>query len=87
MPRTHGDSFVHVSEVDYLVELTHKLPELPTPPADYAAQAIGKLASRLVRDGDTLQLGIGAIPDATLAELARNRSNAVTLSAQTPKSL
>lgn len=69
MPRTHGDSFIHVSEVDHFIELTHELPELPKITVSDATARIGRFVADLIKDGDTLQLGIGAIPDATLANL------------------
>jgi 4-hydroxybutyrate CoA-transferase len=66
MPRTLGDCFVHVSKIDCLVE--HDAPLLTLPPATIGEveKAIGEHCAGLVRDGDTLQLGIGAIPDAVL---------------------
>lgn len=66
MPRTHGDSFAHVSAFDSIVEVSDPLIELPAPKIGDVERAIGENAAALVRDGDTLQLGIGAIPDATL---------------------
>ncbi|MEV0899169.1 acetyl-CoA hydrolase/transferase C-terminal domain-containing protein [Actinoplanes sp. NPDC049802] len=69
MPRTHGDSFLHVSRLDVVVETDVKLIELPRPPIGPVEAAIGRNCAELVHDGDTLQLGIGAIPDAVLAQL------------------
>ncbi len=69
MPRTHGDAFVHVSRIDHLVEVDHPLPELVPEPISPLAKAIGEHVAGLVRNGDTLQLGIGAIPNAVLAAL------------------
>lgn len=66
MPRTLGNSFIHVSELDYIVEADIPLIELPPPNISEVEQAIGKNCASLVEDGDTLQLGIGAIPDAVL---------------------
>ncbi len=66
MPRTLGRSFVHVSKLDYIVESDRPLPELVSKPPDQVATAIGRNVASLVEDGATLQLGIGAIPDATL---------------------
>jgi acyl-CoA hydrolase len=67
MPRTHGDSFVHLSDFDAYVELESDIPlHLPAPQDPITAQ-IGRNVASLVRDGDCLQMGIGAIPDATLA--------------------
>ncbi|MFV0363334.1 MAG: acetyl-CoA hydrolase/transferase family protein [Suipraeoptans sp.] len=66
MPRTHGDSFVHISELDYIVRENTAIPELPPPVIGDVEKAIGEHCASLIKDGDTLQLGIGAIPDAVL---------------------
>ncbi len=67
MPRTHGDSFVHLSDFTAYVELESQIPlHLPAAQDPVTAQ-IGCHVATLVRDGDCLQMGIGAIPDATLA--------------------
>ncbi|MDX9870941.1 MAG: acetyl-CoA hydrolase/transferase C-terminal domain-containing protein [Clostridia bacterium] len=66
MPRTMGDSFVHVSEIDYFVEDSRPLVELQPPVITEAERAIGENCAKLIQDGSTLQLGIGAIPDAVL---------------------
>ena len=69
MPRVHGDGFVHIDELDWLVEHDEPLPESrPAPPSD-EEQAIGHHAAALIEDGATLQMGIGAVPDAVLAAL------------------
>jgi 4-hydroxybutyrate CoA-transferase len=66
MPRTLGDSFVHVSQLDYCVEVDVPLIELKPPAIGDVEKAIGENCASLIKDGDTLQLGIGAIPDAVL---------------------
>lgn len=66
MPRTLGDCFVHVDEIDCIVECSAPLPELPPARIGPVEEAIGRHCASLIRDGDTLQLGIGAIPDAVL---------------------
>ncbi|HEY8892367.1 MAG TPA: acetyl-CoA hydrolase/transferase C-terminal domain-containing protein [Clostridium sp.] len=66
MPRTFGDSFIHISEIDYIVEVDHKIIELNPPKIGDIEKAIGEYCASLVEDGSTLQLGIGAIPDAVL---------------------
>ncbi|HBU11473.1 MAG TPA: 4-hydroxybutyrate CoA-transferase [Clostridiales bacterium] len=68
-PRTHGQSFLHVSEVDYLVEYDEPMIELKRAALSEVDRKIGQNCARLVRDGDTLQLGIGSLPDAVLASL------------------
>ncbi|MEG2000255.1 MAG: 4-hydroxybutyrate CoA-transferase, partial [Evtepia sp.] len=66
MPRTLGDSFLHVEQLDCMVETDTPVIELAPPKISDVERAIGSNVAQLVRDGDTLQLGIGAIPDATL---------------------
>jgi len=69
MPRTHGDSFVSIERIDWLVPVDHPIPELGTPPPGKVEMAIGRNVAELVQDGDTIQLGIGKIPDAVLQAL------------------
>ena len=66
MPRTMGDSFLHVSQLDYCVEASMPLPELGGGAIGEVEEAIGRHIAGLVEDGSTLQLGIGTIPDAVL---------------------
>ena len=70
MPRTWGDSFVHVDEIDYIV--FHEEPIVTTPvrqPNNEVIQRIGHYISQLVDDGVTLQIGFGNLPDAILRYL------------------
>ncbi len=69
MPRTHGDSFVHVSQIDCFVEVNESIHELKNGKLTEIEENIGKHAAELVEDGCTLQLGIGGIPDAVLKNL------------------
>lgn len=73
MPRTHGDAFVHESRFTAVVDVNHPLPELAPEGIDDVSRAIGNNVASLVRDGDTIQTGIGAIPNAVLAALAGHR--------------
>jgi len=66
MPRTLGDSFVHVSQMDYIVEFDQPILTLQPPEIGDVERAIGENCAKLIQDGDCLQLGIGAIPDAVL---------------------
>jgi 4-hydroxybutyrate CoA-transferase len=66
MPRTMGDSFIHVSDIDYIVEVSREIIELQPPKIGDIEKAIGEHCASLVENGSTLQLGIGAIPDAVL---------------------
>ncbi len=73
VPVVFGDTFVHVSQIDKFVESSHPLPELGLPKIDEVELAIGKNCAELVEDGSTLQLGIGAIPDAVLQSLKEKK--------------
>jgi GNAT superfamily N-acetyltransferase len=73
MPRTHGDSFLHVSRIDAVVPVDAPLLELVSAPAGDIERAIGEHVASLVPNGATLQAGIGSIPDAVLAALGRHR--------------
>lgn len=73
MPFVYGDCLVPVSALDYIVEVSEPVPELPRPKLGEVERAIGRHCASLIRDGDTLQLGIGAIPDALLGELRNKR--------------
>jgi len=71
MPRTLGDSFIHVSKLNYIVPVDYPLPELAMGsegPSDVVERIAGNIAE-LIPDGATMQLGIGAIPDAVLKYL------------------
>ena len=65
MPRTLGESFVHVSEIDLAIEVDAPVFEVARPPIGDIECQIGAFIADLVPDGATLQLGIGAIPAAT----------------------
>jgi len=69
MPRTYGDSFIHVSKIDSIVELSRPLCELKAQKSDQTFEQIGARVASLIEDGAVLQCGIGAIPDAILPAL------------------
>ncbi|MBI4552031.1 MAG: acetyl-CoA hydrolase/transferase family protein [Candidatus Latescibacteria bacterium] len=73
MPRTLGDSFIHVSKLDAVVESDEPLPELPRSPISDVQRRIGQHVAALIEDGSTLQMGIGGIPDAVLSNLTEKR--------------
>ena len=73
MPRVHGSAFVHVSQVDAVVEVSEPLPEYKRPKLTDVERKIGQHIATLIEDGSTLQLGIGGIPDAVLNELKDKR--------------
>lgn len=66
MPRVLGDNFIHIDDVDYIVETNNPIYEIAPPKITDIEKAIGEHCASLVDDGSTLQLGIGAIPDAVL---------------------
>lgn len=74
VPVVYGDTFVHVSKIDKFVEASHPLFELGLPKIGEVEEAIGRNCAELIEDGSTLQLGIGAIPDAVLHSL-KNKKN------------
>lgn len=75
MPRTHGDSFIHVSKINNLVWHEADLPEINYEHgATEAIKQIGKNIAELVDDGATLQLGIGTIPDQVLKNLTNHKN-------------
>ncbi len=76
MPRTLGDSFIHVSKIDYIVEVDEEINEISSMDSDVSEDEkkiyglIGKNVATLIEDESTLQLGIGAIPNSILPFLA-----------------
>jgi acyl-CoA hydrolase len=73
MPRTLGDSFIHVTEIDYGVEVDVPPYAAEVPVLDEVERRIGEHVADLVPDGATLQMGIGAIPAAVAAALGGKR--------------
>jgi 4-hydroxybutyrate CoA-transferase len=76
MPRTLGDSFIHVSRLNYIVPVNYPIPEMPMSEegnSDVVEKIAGFIAD-LIPDGATMQLGIGAVPDAVLKYL-RNKKD------------
>lgn len=69
MPRIHGDGFLHIEDVDYIVHHDENILEYQDEPDDDVARKIGQFVSRLVEDGDTIQVGYGSLPNAILANL------------------
>ncbi len=75
MPRTLGNSFIHVSHLNYIVPVNYPVPEylMGGEGSDDISQKIASHIAGLIPDGATLQLGIGAIPDAVLGFLGEKR--------------
>jgi acyl-CoA hydrolase len=69
LPRTFGDTHLHINDVTYFVEHSQVPPTLPSPVLDDEAKKIGANIAKLVDDGSTIQLGIGEIPNAVALAL------------------
>ena len=78
MPRTYGDSFIHVSQINAFVETSRPLCEMPLSQITDLHRAIAKNVATLIEDGSTLQTGIGGIPSAVLPLLSTARISAYT---------
>jgi acyl-CoA hydrolase len=72
-PRTFGDMEVHINDVDYLVETDYAVPTLPNIVPNEKDMLIGKYIADKINDGDTLQLGIGGIPNAVAKSLINKK--------------
>ena len=73
MPRTLGKCFVHVTEIDWLTEISEEIPTIAPSKTGPVEMEIGKNCAALIRNADCLQLGIGSIPDAVLKQLTEKR--------------
>lgn len=73
MPRVLGDSFIHLSDIDYLVDVDYPLPEPVWKQTSAEQDQIGELVADLIPNEATLQLGIGALPNAVLSKLGSKR--------------
>ena len=74
MPRVHGDGFIHLENVDFIIPHDEPLLEYHNGADNKTIQNIAKYVSRLIRDGDTIQVGYGSIPNAILASLADQKN-------------
>ncbi|HSM55896.1 MAG TPA: acetyl-CoA hydrolase/transferase C-terminal domain-containing protein [Candidatus Sulfomarinibacteraceae bacterium] len=73
MPRTLGDSFIHVSRLTHIVEVDYPLPEAPQGGSSETHMRVGQNIAEMIPNGATLQMGIGSIPDAVLKNLTDHR--------------
>jgi acyl-CoA hydrolase/RimJ/RimL family protein N-acetyltransferase len=73
MPRVHGDGFIHIEDVDFILSYDEPILEYRAEADDEIAQHIGQYVSRLVQDGDTIQVGYGSIPNAILSNLEHKK--------------
>ena len=74
MPRTCGNTYIHVSEIDAFVEVSEPLVEIPTHDVNEEQRAIASHIAPLIEDGCTIQTGIGGIPDAILPHLTDRKN-------------
>lgn len=73
MPRTHGAGIIHISEIDYFVEVDEELPLHVMAKPNDIEQKIGEYVAGLIEDCSTLQMGIGSIPNAVLTQLTNHK--------------
>jgi 4-hydroxybutyrate CoA-transferase len=73
MPRTLGDSFIHVGRLHHIVEVDYPLPEAPQGGSTDLHLRVGAHIAEMIPDGATLQMGIGSIPDAVLQNLGSHK--------------
>lgn len=73
VPRTHGDGFIHISKIHFAIEQHEALPEMNERPLTEIDLMIGRNVAELIENGATLQMGIGAIPNAVLSCLTKHK--------------
>ncbi|MEZ4853564.1 acetyl-CoA hydrolase/transferase family protein [Flavobacterium sp.] len=73
MPRTFGDGILHVSEIDYLVEVNTPIHAHNQAPFSLEEEKIGGFIASLIEDKSTLQMGIGSIPNAALSKMKNHK--------------
>lgn len=73
MPHVHGDGFIHISQIDYYIEVDDPLPQIAPHSITAVERKIGEYVANLIEDEATLQIGIGAVPDAILASLTNHK--------------
>lgn len=69
MPRVHGDGFIHVEDVNFLIHHDEPILEYSAKAPDDVVKNLGKYVARIIQDGDTIQVGYGSIPNAILKSL------------------
>jgi acyl-CoA hydrolase/GNAT superfamily N-acetyltransferase len=73
MPRIHGDTFISLEDVDFIVPHDEPVLEFKTEEPDGVSEKIGKHVSQIVQDGDTIQVGYGSLPNAIIANLCTKK--------------
>lgn len=74
MPRVHGDAFIHIKDVDFIVPHDEPILEFTTKVSDEISNRIGKYVSLIIQDGDTIQVGYGRMPNAILKHLITKKN-------------
>ncbi len=74
MPRVHGDGVIHVSRIDYGVEVDAPISSFKKTDLSVEEKKIGEKVASLIEDGSTIQVGIGAVPDAVLNNLKGHKN-------------
>jgi len=74
MPRVHGEGYIDIEEVDYIIPFDEPLLEYVSKVPGDIAQKVGKYVSSIIRDGDTIQVGYGSLPNAILANLVDKKN-------------
>jgi acetyl-CoA hydrolase len=73
MPRTNGDTLIHVSQLQHIIEVDRPLPDTPQPKYTPLYAQIGQHIAKLIPNGATLQIGLGSIPAAVLKQLGHHQ--------------
>ncbi|MDH7553855.1 MAG: GNAT family N-acetyltransferase [Spirochaetota bacterium] len=74
MPRVHGDAFIHIKDVDFVVPYDEPILEFTSKVSDEISNRIGKYVSLIIQDGDTIQVGYGRMPNAILKHLITKKN-------------
>lgn len=74
MPRVHGDAFIHIEDADFIIHHDEDLLEFDTEIPDELSDKVGKYVSRIIEDGDTIQVGYGRMPNAILKNLSGKKN-------------
>ena len=73
MPRIHGDAFVHIDDIDFVIHHDEPLLTYEASISGEIAESIGQYVARIIQDGDTIQVGYGSLPNAILAALSEKK--------------
>ncbi|HPJ93355.1 MAG TPA: GNAT family N-acetyltransferase [Deltaproteobacteria bacterium] len=73
MPRVHGDTFIHIDDIDFAIHHDEPILEYESTVPDEIARSIGKYVSRIIEDGSTIQVGYGSLPNAIVSSLGTKK--------------